>query len=164
MNAVLRSHHRQLLDMQVADLDVVLAIEQVAYSHPWTRGNFIDSLHAGYVAQTLREANGALVGYYLAMPGVDEMHLLNLTVAPAHQGLGYARFMLDALCVICRARLARKLWLEVRVSNTRAQHLYDRYGFVRVGTRPGYYPFDAARREDALVMSLDLPEANDALV
>ena len=55
-------------------------------SHPWTRGNFIDSLAAGYAAQVLHGAHGELLGYFIAMEGVDELHLLNITVAPAAQG------------------------------------------------------------------------------
>ena len=72
-------------------LDAVLAVEQRAYSHPWTRGNFIDSLAAGYRAEVLVDTRAGLVGYYVAMAGVDEMHLLNLTVAPEHQGRGWGR-------------------------------------------------------------------------
>lgn len=158
MNAVMQPR-RMLWPMMVADLEAVLAIEQVAYSHPWTRGNFIDSLHAGYLAQTLRDQTGALLGYYLAMPGVDEMHLLNLTVAPALQGRGHARHMLDALCLACRERGLHKLWLEVRVSNERALKLYERYGFVRMGLRRDYYPLSSTQREDAVLMGLDIDEA-----
>ena len=158
MNAVVQPR-RLLLPMMVADLDAVLAIEQVAYTHPWTRGNFIDSLHAGYLAQTLYDATGVLVAYSLAMPGVDEMHLLNLTVAPAHQGLGHARHMLDALYQVCRERTMHKLWLEVRVNNERALRLYESYGFLRVGVRRDYYPFSSTQREDAVVMALDISDA-----
>ena len=98
MSAVLRPDpgpvHRP---MRVADLDAVLAVEAVAYAHPWTRGNFIDSLVAGYLAEMLVHDTLGLVGYYVAMPGVDEMHLLNLTVAPAQQRRGHSRTLLDAL-------------------------------------------------------------------
>ena len=93
----------RLLPMRLADLDEVLAIERSAYSFPWTRGNFIDSLSAGYQAELLRLDGSALAGYYLAMSGVDEMHLLNLTVAPVHQRRGHARTLLDALQAHCRA-------------------------------------------------------------
>jgi ribosomal-protein-alanine N-acetyltransferase len=159
MNAVVKPRRLVLRPMLVADLDAVLAIEQAAYTHPWTRGNFIDSLHAGYLAQTLHDDAGMLLGYYLAMPGVDEMHLLNITVAPARQGLGHARYMLDALCLACLERALHKLWLEVRVSNERALQLYERYGFVRMGLRRDYYPFSNTQREDAVLMGLDIIEA-----
>ena len=39
--------------MTVDQLDAVLAIEVQAYAFPWTRGNFIDSLAAGYLARAL---------------------------------------------------------------------------------------------------------------
>ena len=144
----------RLQALDAAQLDDLLRIEQMAYSHPWSRGNFVDSMQAGYAVQTLMGGD-VLVGYYVAMEGVEEVHLLNITVAPEHQGHGYAVLMLDALALWSRQRLARWLWLEVRASNARALQVYERYGFRRVGVRKGYYP-DHGRREDAVVMSLSL--------
>ena len=97
-----------------------------------------------------------LLGYFVAMEGVQEVHLLNITVAPEHQRQGWARLMLDALCVWSRGRGAQWLWLEVRKSNTRAADVYRRYGFKQVGERKNYYPDRQGKREDALVMSLPL--------
>ncbi|MEI7463864.1 MAG: ribosomal protein S18-alanine N-acetyltransferase [Burkholderiales bacterium] len=157
MNAVLRDAHR-LEKMTTAHLGAVMAIENEAYPFPWTRGNFIDSLASGYPAQVLFDSDRRqrAIGYFVAMEGVDEMHLLNLTVAPEAQSQGHGRFMLDALVDLCRQRRALQLWLEVRQSNPRARALYQRYGFRDMGVRRGYYPAAAGRREDALVMSLDV--------
>ncbi len=150
--------------MTVSDLDAVMAIEAGAYSFPWTRGNFIDSLAAGYLALVLAAPQDGIVGYLVAMAGVDEMHLLNLTVAPGWQRRGLARELLDALEARCRADGLSMLWLEVRHSNERARALYARRGFAEVGLRRGYYPAPLSKREDAVVMSLRVqPEAGDAL-
>lgn len=143
----------QAAPITLADLDAVLALEQSVYPFPWTRGNFVDSLAAGHVTELLRGRGGALLGYSVALPGVDEMHLLNLTVAPAVQGRGLARRLLDGLAARCRRERRDALWLEVRESNQRARRIYQRYGFEAVGLRRGYYPA-AGRREDALVMRL----------
>jgi [ribosomal protein S18]-alanine N-acetyltransferase len=151
--AVLRPQHH-LRPMQTTDLDEVLALERSAYEFPWSRGNFIDSLHAGYHAQLLVDERDRLIGYVVAMAGVDEMHLLNLSVAPAWQRLGHARGMLDALLAHCREAGAAMLWLEVRTSNARARELYRRYGFAEIGVRRNYYPAPRGTREDAVVMSL----------
>lgn len=150
--------------MSLTDLDAVLALEQAVYPFPWTRGNFVDSLAAGHVTQVLRVPGGGLQAYSVALPGVDEMHLLNLTVAPAAQGRGLARRLLDDLVARCRHERRGALWLEVRESNQRARHVYERYGFAPVGLRRGYYPA-AGRREDALVMRLSIAfgEAGDGL-
>ena len=158
MNAVLRDEPR-LVPMTVAELNAVVLIEAAAYDFPWTRGNFIDSLAAGYLARVLRDSEGRVVGYFVAMKGVDEMHLLNLTVAPAEQGRGHARRMLDELVALCDGLHARQLWLEVRESNARARQLYLRYGFRHIGVRRGYYPALQGQREDAAVMSLDVTGA-----
>lgn len=154
MSAVFKSLEAGLEPMTEGRLDEVVAIERLAYGHPWTRGNFADSIRSGYHAQLLT-AGDAVLGYFVAMKGVDEVHLLNITVTPACQRQGWGRIMLDALSLWTRAQGAQWLWLEVRVSNRRAQHVYERYGFRRVGDRKNYYPADQGR-EDAIVMSLQL--------
>lgn len=155
MSAVFKSVEAELEPLTEERLDAVLAIEQTAYAHPWTRGNFLDSLRSGYQTQLL-VADGELLGYVVAMKGVDEVHLLNITVAPAWQGQGWGRVLLDALAIWSRGQGAQWLWLEVRVSNLRALQIYERHGYRRVGTRKGYYPDGHGRREDAIVMSLRL--------
>ena len=145
----------QLQAMQTDDLEAVIAIEQTTYSHPWTRGNFRDALASGYWAQCLR-VQDELLGYVIAMEGVQETHLLNITVAPTRQRQGWAHMMLDALCLWSRRQGAEWLWLEVRESNLRALQVYERYGFRRVGLRKDYYPADRQQREHAVVMSLNL--------
>ena len=153
MNAMLRAapapHHRP---MTAADLDTVMAIEATAYPHPWSRGNFIDSLAAGYYSQLRHDADGALIGYFVALPGFEETHLLNLTVASAWQRQGHGQALLDRLAAWAHDRGDLALWLEVRQSNTGARALYERQGFVQVGSRRNYYPADQQRREDAVVM------------
>ncbi len=133
-------------------LDEVLRVEQAAYALPWSHGNFVDSLKSGYEAQMLL-AGDILLGYFVAMKGVDEVHLLNITVAPEHQGQGWARVMLDALALWAKGQGAEWLWLEVRVGNVRAFHVYEAHGYRRVGLRKSYYPAVDGQREDALVMS-----------
>jgi ribosomal-protein-alanine N-acetyltransferase len=155
MSAVFKSFEAQFEPLTEDRLDQIVAIEAAAYEHPWTRGNFVDSLNSGYQAQTLG-ANGVVIGYFVAMMGVDEVHLLNITVAPAWQGQGWGRVLLDALALWARGQGAQWLWLEVRSSNTRAQRIYEHHGYRRVGERKGYYPAGFGRREDAIVMSLKL--------
>ncbi|MBD8050371.1 ribosomal protein S18-alanine N-acetyltransferase [Limnohabitans sp. JUR4] len=144
-----------LRTMTPEDLDAVMAIEQTAYSHPWSRGNFRDSLNPLFDAHCLW-LDGELLGYFLAMHGVEEMHLLNITVAPSRQGQGWGHMMLDALSLISRSQGAQWLWLEVRQSNVRALQVYERYGFRQISIRKDYYPAGRQQREHAVVMSLKL--------
>ena len=141
--------------MTVRDLDAVAAIEASIYSHPWSRGNFTDSLAAGYLAEVALDEQAAVGGYFVAMTGVDELHLLNITVAPAWQGQGHGRVLLAAVQQHAQVRGLGSLWLEVRQSNQRARDLYQQLGFAEVGLRRAYYPA-GPRREDAVVMSLRL--------
>lgn len=154
MSAVFKSMEAGFEPMTESRLGEVVAIERRAYAHPWTRGNFADSLRSGYQAQLLC-AGDVIMGYFVAMQGVDEVHLLNITVDPQFQGQGWGRVMLDALALWARGQRAQWLWLEVRISNLRAQQVYLRYGYRRVGERKNYYPATQGR-EDAIVMSYKL--------
>jgi ribosomal-protein-alanine N-acetyltransferase len=155
MSAVLKSVEARFEPLAPERLDEVLAVEQRAYPHPWTRGNFTDAIQSGYQSQLLMGGD-ELLGYFVAMKGVDEVHLLNITVAPEYQRQGWARVMLDALATWARGQGAQWLWLEVRQSNERAITVYENHGFRRVGVRKNYYPAANHQREDAVVMSLRL--------
>ena len=150
-----------LRPMRTDDVPAVLAIEVRTYSHPWSGGNFVDSLAAGHIAEMLI-AGTEPIGYVIAQVGVDELHLLNMTVAADHQRRGHARTLLDALRAHARSRGLSAIWLEVRASNQRAQQVYLAHGFVQAGVRRGYYPHAGPRREDAVLMTLQVaPDAGD---
>jgi ribosomal-protein-alanine N-acetyltransferase len=104
----------------------------------------------------LLDEEDGLAGYFLAMPVVDEVHLLNLAVSARRQGQGLACALLDRLCAYARGQKVQSLLLEVRVSNRRALQIYLRYGFTEIGRRKGYYPAEDNKREDAIVMRMEL--------
>jgi len=155
-------------------LPLVAEVEKTAYSHPWSVRHLRDSLQAGHLAQLLVTPPDPLrdppawaqapalpdgrwlLGYCVAMRGVDEVHLLNLTTVPVHRRQGWARVMLQALAAWTVAQGLQALWLEVRDSNQAARALYEAEGFQAVGRRRDYYPDAGGRREDAIVMSRSL--------
>jgi [ribosomal protein S18]-alanine N-acetyltransferase len=164
MNAILKPSTQfevQFQPLTVEWLDRVLDIENTVYPHPWSRANFEDSIKTGYQMQVLTTENSEkldILGYFVAMKGFEEVHLLNITVAEAFQRQGWAKLMLDALAVWSRGQGAAWLWLEVRSSNERALQVYKAHGFKQVSVRLDYYPKGpkANGREDAIVMSLKL--------
>lgn len=153
MSAVLKEQY-VLRPMGAADLDRVLGIERSIYSHPWTLGNFRDSLHAGYSCWVL-EADGELVGYGVLMVGVDEAHLLNLSVARTWQRQGLGGQLLHHFIQLAQQFDAQCMLLEVRSSNASARSLYARAGFRELRVRRDYYPAESGR-EDAILMGMDL--------
>ena len=153
MSAVLKDLP-ELEPMREGDLAEVMAIENAIYSHPWTQGNFADSLRASYECRTWRLA-GELVGYFVLMAAAGEAHLLNLSIAEPHQRRGHGAALLQEAASLARRLGAQNVFLEVRPSNRAAQGLYTRFGFRKVAVRRGYYPAHSGR-EDALVLSLAL--------
>lgn len=153
MSAVLRQDPR-FEPMREHDLAAVLAIENAVYTHPWSRGNFVDSLRSGYECRVYRVA-GELLGYFILLPAAGEAHLLNLSVAAMHQRRGHGTALLGEVLRIARVHHSRTVFLEVRESNRGAQALYLTFGFRRIAVRRDYYPA-GERREDAIVLSLTL--------
>ncbi len=148
-----------LRPMKLDDLDAIMAIEPTIYSHPWTRGNFSDSLNSGYSAWVLQE-NEIMIGYSLLMLVMDEAHLLNLSIVKPQQKRGLGRYLLEHMLKIAKTHHATSMFLEVRPSNASAIALYENMGFNEMALRRGYYPADPKTsengREDAVLMGLVL--------
>lgn len=140
--------------MQLEDLQQVLVIEELAYDFPWTLGIFRDCLRVGYICWVIT-LDQTVIGYGVMSVAVGECHILNVCIHPERQGHGFGGKMFKQLTHLGKKHGAETAFLEVRVSNQRALHLYERLGFAEVGRRKDYYPSKQGR-EDALVLSLSL--------
>lgn len=149
--------------MKTADMEQVLAIEQVSFASPWTRRLFENELlrpevSTLLVAYTEAEASGTarylrlILGYIVFWVVADEMHILNLSVHPLYRRRGIARRLVIEAVRRASAMGAEKAYLEVRASNAPATALYSSLGFVSIGIRRSYYDNP---REDAVVMTLE---------
>lgn len=140
--------------MTEADLEMVVSIESTIHAHPWTLGNFKDSLAAEYECW-IAERDRQIVGHGVVLMAAGEAHLLNLSIAADWQrhGIGsdFTRFFMK----LARDCGATKIYLEVRPSNGAARALYASLGFAEAGTRRDYYPA-CDGREDAVIMELGL--------
>ena len=152
MNAVRDFDQLHYAPMVMADVDEVFALEASVYPHPWSRGNFVDSIGSGYHCWVLRDGDGALAAYFLLMAVMDEAHLLNVAVAGPRQREGLGRYLLDKIAACARGLAMESVLLEVRPSNLRALKIYQQYGFAEIGRRRAYYPAHDGLREDAIVM------------
>jgi ribosomal-protein-alanine N-acetyltransferase len=137
------------------DLDEIDRIERGVYPTPWSR-----SMFAGELAKPSSlclgafdsERGGVLVGYLIVSRYVDAWHIMNLAVHPSYRRQHIASRLLDELFALTAGDSRRGYTLEVRVSNTSAIALYERFGFEASGIRRGYY---TDNREDALIMWKD---------
>lgn len=144
-------HYRPMLE---SDMEEVLSIECAAFSHPWTRGIFLDCVRSEYECW-LMFSGPRQVGHSVLSAAGDESHLLNITIRPENQGSGLGAALLEFIIDRARQRKAEVTFLEVRASNEAAARLYERFGFNEIGRRRNYYPA-VGGREDALVMAYSL--------
>ena len=132
-------------------IDAVLAIEQASFSNPWTRVMYLAELENTGVSFcfTAKDAVGRVVGFCSFWRVLDELHINNLAVAPAHRRAGIGTALLLRVLAVGAELGARRATLEVRRSNDAARLLYERFGFTVAGVRHGYYTKPV---EDALVL------------
>jgi ribosomal-protein-alanine N-acetyltransferase len=136
--------------MKLDDLAEIEKIEKAEYTHPWTVGNFSDSLASGYDCLVC-QLQEKVIGYAVQMFVVGESQILNITLGSKFQRLGYGRALLERLVAHARDHDATVMLLEVRESNKSAIGFYEAMGFTRNGRRPNYYQI-ARGREDAVLM------------
>lgn len=136
--------------MRAEDLVEVARLESALYVFPWSQGNFRDSLAAGYSCWVML-ADERMIGYAVLMIGVQETHLLNLSVVSARQRGGLGSRLMARLLDVSRQCEAARVLLEVRRSNAPARAFYAVHGFQELGERRGYYPAGTGR-EDAIIM------------
>lgn len=138
-------------DMMPVDLGAVVSIERASFPLPWSEAQFRDELLLRNEGRCwlVAEKDGTVVGFGGIAVFGDEAHVMDLAVAPAHQGIDIARRLLLPLMRSAAEGGASRITLEVRPANTAARSLYASAGFVEVGMRPGYYTGTA---EDAVIM------------
>lgn len=132
----------------------VLAIEREVYVRPWSAALFFSELGQRKTRHYIVacDESDAIIGYAGLMVHDEDAHITNVAVSPTHQARRIGARMLLNLVHEAASRGARKITLEVRVTNWAAQRLYSWFGFRPVGIRRNYY---AETGEDALVMLLE---------
>jgi ribosomal-protein-alanine N-acetyltransferase len=154
MSAVLKDQQADFRPMGDVDIAEILAIEQTAYTHPWTAVLFEDCLRVGYCCWVMHR-DDAIIAYGIMSIGAGECHILNLCVKPEMQNHGYGSAMLEHLLDIARSHNVETAFLEVRPSNRHAIRMYEKAGFNEVGVRSNYYPA-VKGREDAVILARSL--------
>jgi ribosomal-protein-alanine N-acetyltransferase len=138
-------------DAGVADLDIIVEIENHAFSDPWSRKSFATVLAepAAHLAVARDGVSGQIEGYVVAWFAADEGEIANLAVREPTRRRGIGAALLDAALIEAARRGATTMYLEVRETNEAARGLYAARGFEEVGRRRKYY-----RRpvEDAIVL------------
>lgn len=143
-----------IFPMTPADLDGVMAVEHLSFLTPWSREAFQSELMQTYTVYLVARTGEQVAGYAGMHVVWEDSHVTNIAVHPLWRGRGLGERLMLELISRAVARGAGRMTLEVRSSNTTAQNLYRKLGFItRPGAvRKGYY---ADTGEDAIIMWKD---------
>lgn len=133
-------------------LEQVAELEQLCFADPWSEKALELLTNDGaYGAVCLQDGRVMSYGGVLWAPG--EGQITNIATHPDARRQGMGAAILEHLIKVAKSRGCEQLSLEARVSNNPAIALYERYGFVKMGLRRGFYKHPT---EDAYVMCLSL--------
>jgi tRNA threonylcarbamoyl adenosine modification protein YeaZ/ribosomal-protein-alanine acetyltransferase len=133
-----------LRHLRPADAARLAKLESECFPAPWNEAQLAAELAQPGTVGLLATSDGAALGYALWRVVLDEAELLRLAVVPASRRRGIGAALLARGDDLLRRRGAAAVFLEVRSDNTTAIALYERAGWIRSGTRPGYYGDGAA--------------------
>lgn len=133
-----------------AELDGVLALDEVCFHRPWTRAEYERELaDPGRCFLFVAREDGETIAYCSFWRIFDEVHVNNFAVHPSWRRRGVGRALLGHVLGTAAALGAPNATLEVRASNTAAIALYEAGGFHRAGLRRAYYTHPV---EDAIIL------------
>lgn len=136
--------------MSVIDIEEVLIIESLCFTLPWSRQSFLDELMFNKFAHYhIARSNDTAIGYSGLWKVLDEGHITNIAVHPDYRRLGIGSRLIQNMLDYCTGQNITSLTLEVRKSNTAAQSMYKKFGFIEAGMRKSYY---SDNNEDAIIM------------
>lgn len=136
------------------DLPGVVAVEAASQLSPWSGEIFKKCFEAGSIGWVV-ELDQQLIGFIVILAQAHEVHILNLCIHPTFQHQGYGYQLLKQALDTMKEAGNYFVYLEVRRSNLKAIHLYQKMGFTQIGERKEYYS-GLPKREDALVFAKDL--------
>ena len=143
--------------IQPSDISAVMEIQSSSKeAAQWSREAYEQLLDAPPSALAcVAERAGSVIGFIVARPAADEFEILNLAVAAAARRQGAGKTLLQHVLNHASALGVRKVFLEVRASNSIAQRFYSAWGFTVAGRRANYY---TSPPEDALLLARSFPE------
>jgi ribosomal-protein-alanine N-acetyltransferase len=138
----------------VSDIPEVITIENESFSTPWSEVSFFSEINNPASICRAALSGDSLIGYVCASCILYEGRILNLAVRPDYRRKGVGKMLAQSILKELRTCGCKKIFLEVRASNTVAIRLYESIGFRMLSLSRGYYFLP---REDAVIMGLQLP-------
>jgi ribosomal-protein-alanine N-acetyltransferase len=126
--------------------DLASILEESSEAARWSGESFEKLQMSEGILALVSEMAGSVSGFVCWRRMADEGEILNLAVRRENRKKGEGRALLSAALGKLQKGGVRRVYLEVRESNTTAIAFYQKQGFSIMGRRPGYYrePEEAA--------------------
>ena len=135
--------------MTADNIEEIAEIEKRCFSDPWSQALFYTEINNEHANYSVLYDGEKVIGYAGFWKVCDEGHIMNIAIAPEYRGRHLSDMLMEEMINMAKSLTIRNMTLEVRISNTAALGLYEKYGFKSAGVRKGYYEDN---KEDAVIM------------
>lgn len=143
----------QVIQAKDIHLEAMAKLELDNFSQPWTLSSLKEAILRQDTIYLVALDQNQVIGYLGVWQSLDEGELVSIVVQEAYRHQNIGKFLIEKLMEIASLRKLHYLFLEVRVSNVRAIHFYQKCGFQTIGIRKNFYD---RPKEDAKMMRLNM--------
>ena len=134
------------------DVAAVALLERACFADAWSLEMLKSGCARGDFCGAVAEEDGKLIGYVYGTSLFEDAEIPRIAVSKEYRGKGYGGILIERFFEIVMAKGARRIFLEVRVSNAPALGLYQSRGFEKLRIRKRYYEDG----EDAMELKKEL--------
>lgn len=141
----------EITNMTLEDLDSISSILISDFDDFWTLDILSSELKSNSPYYFVAKMNEEIVGFAGIKVILDEADIMNIVTRKNFRNLGIGGLLMKKLLDLSRSLGVKRITLEVNEENFSAIHLYEKFGFKRIGTRKNYY-----NGNNGLLMQLNL--------
>lgn len=138
--------------LTVGDVEALTQFEKENFNDGWNEQMLYSSFETGRFFGYKLTQNHKIIAFITYSVTLDTADVESVVVAKDYRKKGYASLLIESAIKDAQNKGAKRLFLEVRKSNTPAINLYEKFGFKQLFERKKYY----GDGEDALVLQKEI--------
>lgn len=130
------------IEIKVMTLDDLKNIKEILISdfdEFWNYNVFKAELQSENSKYLVAKLNNEIIGFAGIKIIIDEADIMNIVTKKIYRNQGVGTLLLNEIINLCKKHNLNSVSLEVNEINSSAIHLYENFGFEKVGNRKNYY-------------------------
>lgn len=137
--------------MTLVDLENIKNILSSDFDEFWNYNVFKEELQSENSKYLVAKLNNEIIGFAGIKIIIDKADIMNIVTKKTYRNQGIGTLLLNEIISLCQKLNLTSISLEVNEINKSAIHIYENFGFKKVGNRKKYY-----NSSNAILMTKEL--------